>query len=481
MQRAAATDVALQPLADPAIPLPKGWPAWTQRAFIHAVALTRMALYAVQGWAANSPLLRARLQGELSEARGRLAAAEQEARILQSRLASMDARKRPHYPPTSRMAILALRAAQGWSLADTARRFFVTEQTIASWMARLDEAGVAPLVQMPGPVNKYPDFVAALAHEVKRALPCAGKKRIAQMLARGGLHLAANTIRRMLERKAAQQPPPTTPAVAPGQPTAEAPMGAAPAPLGSAPPATAPAAPARRVTSKRPHHLWNIDLTLLPTTPGWWVPWLPFALLQRWPFCFWLGVVFDHFSRSVVAWKLYRAQPGAADVCRLLEQAKLAAGRAPSHLITDQGPQFRDDYRAWCARRRVKPRYGAVQKHGSISVIERFFGSLKAELFGPSRPTPFGEAKATADLGAYVVWYHEHRPHQGLGGRTPAEVLTGRKPARDKQRFEPRPHYPIAQASSARAARRPRRGLVLVTTLVEHHAHLPIVTLRDAA
>ncbi len=39
-----------------------------------------------------------------------------------------------------------------------------------------------------------------------------------------------------------------------------------------------------------------------------WVPWVPWTLLQRWPFCFWLGVVMDHYSRSVVAWKLFRKQ-----------------------------------------------------------------------------------------------------------------------------------------------------------------------------
>ena len=49
-------------------------------------------------------------------------------------------RHRPHYPAVERLAILELRAARGWSAALSAKRFFVTEATIADWMARLDAA-----------------------------------------------------------------------------------------------------------------------------------------------------------------------------------------------------------------------------------------------------------------------------------------------------------------------------------------------------
>jgi hypothetical protein len=33
-----------------------------------------------------------------------------------------------------------------------------------------------------------------------------------------------------------------------------------------------------------PHHVWNVDLTVMPIASGFWVPWLPFCLAQRWPF-----------------------------------------------------------------------------------------------------------------------------------------------------------------------------------------------------
>ena len=41
------------------------------------------------------------------------------------------AQRRPHYPPTERLAILELRAARAWSMAQTARRLLVTTATVA--------------------------------------------------------------------------------------------------------------------------------------------------------------------------------------------------------------------------------------------------------------------------------------------------------------------------------------------------------------
>ena len=55
------------------------------------------------------------------------------------------------------------------------------------------------------------------------------------------------------------------------------------------------------------------------------------------------------------------------------------ARRPPKYIITDEGSQFRDEYRAWCKRRGVRSRYGAVGKYGSISLIERFILTLKSE------------------------------------------------------------------------------------------------------
>ena len=44
---------------------------------------------------------------------------------------------------------------------------------------------------------------------------------------------------------------------------------------------------------------------------------------------------------------------------------------------------------------------------------------------------PFRSDELRALLNSYIGWSCEHRPHQGLGGRTPDEVYFGVEPAID--------------------------------------------------
>ena len=112
-------------------------------------------------------------------------------------MARIDPHRRPHFPPTERMAILELRAARGWSQEQTARVFQVTAATIASWTHRVDEEGPDALVRLRSPVNRFPDFVRYVVGRLKALCPTMGKKKIAETLARAGLHLGATTVGRI--------------------------------------------------------------------------------------------------------------------------------------------------------------------------------------------------------------------------------------------------------------------------------------------
>ena len=133
----------------------------------------------------------------------------EEIRIKDARMAKIDPHRRPYYPPTERMAILELKAARGWSLAQTAKAFLVKPATIAFWLKRIDEAGDDALVQLREPVNKFPDFVRYIVQRLKVLCPSLGKRKIAQVLARAGLHLGSTTVQRMVKDKAV--PPSTDP------------------------------------------------------------------------------------------------------------------------------------------------------------------------------------------------------------------------------------------------------------------------------
>ncbi len=65
-----------------------------------------------------------------------IAMLREELRINGARMRRIDPHQRPQYWPTERMAILELRAMRGWSKAETARRFFVSDDTIRAWLRR---------------------------------------------------------------------------------------------------------------------------------------------------------------------------------------------------------------------------------------------------------------------------------------------------------------------------------------------------------
>ena len=345
-----------------------------------------------------------------------------------------------------RLAILQLKASRGWNEQQAASAFLISAATIAGWLKRVDEKGTAALIQVVRPVNRYPDFVDHLVQLLKLSLPAMGKVRIAQLLARAGLHLAVSTVGRMVKRPPASPPPPAS----------EAGLEANSAGV------------VRTVTAKYPGHVWNVDLTTVPIGGGFWVSWIPHALAQSWPFCWWVGFILDHFSRRVVGFSVFAKEPTAEQICEMLDRAVERVGQAPKYTVTDQGPQFSGKYLAWCERHGVKPRFGAVGEHGSLAVIERFFLTLKTEAMRVIM-VPFNLAAMRAELVAAVQWYDAYRPHQSFGGRTPAEVYEGLK----------RPDQRAATESGSRLASDKR--LTLKVSYLAGRKHLPIVELRAAA
>lgn len=216
--------------------LPSAWPQSIRSALVDVASLAHAAVVYTRSWSANSPLARVRLASKLEQAEAEIAMLREEVRIKDARMARLPAPNRPHYPPTDRLAILELKAARSWNLAQTAHAFLLEPHTIASWLQRVDQEGDNALVQLPEPVNKFPDFVRHTVQRLKTLCPVMGKKRIADTLAKAGLHLAATTVGRILKAPHAKPPP---------EPDNNAPQKEA----------------GRVVTARYPNHVWNIDLT----------------------------------------------------------------------------------------------------------------------------------------------------------------------------------------------------------------------------
>ena len=434
-----------------AIPVPRNWNEHVRAGFLNAISLAHLAITSVRGWCVNSPIARVRLASENERLTAELALVREELRIKDSRLARIPARQRPHYPPTERLAILALKAARGWSAAQTARHFLLSPATIASWTTRLEEDGPDALVQLPQPVNRFPELVGQIVRRLKLLCPAMGKKRIARTLARAGLHLGVTTVRRALQHSS---PPDIAPA--PSKPEA-----------------------GRTVTARYAHHVWHTDLTIVPTAAGMCLPWLPFAMLQSWPFCWWVMVIVDHFSRCAVGFATFDKQPTAKQVCAALELASSRVGRHPKYIISDHGVQFRSEYQQWCSDHGVKPRFGAIGRYGSIAVAERFILSMKNELTRRLL-VPLGLARMRSELASFFNWYNVERPHEFLDGATPVEILLRRRPANKRPRLEPRPRYPADARCAAPSVKAREVGCVL-KLVVSGPQHLPVVRLKKAA
>jgi hypothetical protein len=179
------------------------------------------------------------------------------------------------------------------SIEDTAQRFLVSPRTISRW---LKEATREPAKQAIGCLVKaippLPDYCYVVRDLVStmEALGFGGSKRIAQTLARSGIKVGIETVRRW--RKSKHRPLP------------------------------APTQSGRSVTARYPGHVWMADLTEIPG----------FLTI----FSCVLGVVLDVRSRMPLAARMFGNQPSAEDLVSLLNLAIERHG-PPRHFVSDQG------------------------------------------------------------------------------------------------------------------------------------------------
>ena len=160
----------------------------------------------------------------------------------------------------------------------------------------------------------------------------------------------------------------------------------------------------------------------------------------------------DHYSRRVMGFTIYRHAPTSVDVRACLGRTIQFAGVTPKHLVSDKGSQFwpAADYKKWCRRHGIKPRFGAVGQHGNLAVIERAIRTHKESL-------------------RLVV--------------VPSQCQAMRRTSR-RPRIEPRSRFPRGSPCAgphALIAGTPGARFDLDVERLGGHTHLPIITLRRAA
>lgn len=420
------------------IPIPENWPSLIRQAMLHAASLAHFNIICSWSRSADSAIQNVRLKSKLDKLQTELARKENQLRIISSRFSRVPAKKRPYYMPMERMDILTHKAACGWNLKQAARAFQTDTSTISSWMKRIDDDS---LVNMPVPWNKYPAYFKYVTKQLKHLVPRIGKKKIAEYFVRSGLFLSATSVGRYLKSDLPKLP--EKPKIA----------------------ESAENEKIKVIKSKHPNHIWTVDLTVVPTSSGFWTSWIPNSLPQCWPFCYWVAVIVDHFSRKSIGFALFKKQPTSEDVTAILNNAIEKTGGKPKYIISDKGVQFYcNNYKNWCSENNIKPRFGAVGKHGSIAITERFIKTLKYE-YTKLISVPLNLNDMRYELALFFTWYNEYRPHEYLNGRTPQEVYINSPP--------------VKMIEFKKGSDIPKMELQL--SFLEGRKHLPIVEFKKTA
>jgi putative transposase len=168
---------------------------------------------------------------------------------------------------------------------------------------------------------------------------------------------------------------------------------------------------------ERPRQLWQLDMTSVWVAEHGW--------------CYLMAII-DCCTREIVGWQL-ELRCRALEAEQLIERAAAAHGIEPGELVlgSDNGSAFTARrFRETLSRLAIKHRRGGYRDPESQAFIESWFGKLKEREVWLNEYETLEDARR--GIGGYVDRYH-HRPHSGLGYRTPDEV---RRTWEDGQRLQ---------------------------------------------
>ena len=162
----------------------------------------------------------------------------------------------------------------------------------------------------------------------------------------------------------------------------------------------------RGLAIDRPNQVWCADITYIPMAKGF----------------VYLVAVMDWFSRRVLSWRVSITMETAFCV-EALTEAMERYGQ-PEIFNTDQGVQFTSAaFIDVLADRGVRISMDGKGRYLDNIFIERLWRSLKYE---EVYLKAYGSvADARRNLGEWLAFYTDVRPHQSLDYRTPREVFEG--------------------------------------------------------
>ena len=170
----------------------------------------------------------------------------------------------------------------------------------------------------------------------------------------------------------------------------------------------------RGVAIDRPNQVFGIDITYIGLRDGW----------------LYLVAVIDWYSRYVVAWEL----DATLAIDFVLSTVDRALARAkPEIWNSDQGSHFTSpQYIERLQAAQVRISMDGKGRASDNIFTERFWRSLKyEEVYLNEYASP---RQAHQQIGTYIDFFNEVRPHQSLGYLTPAQVYFAQSASAQKAR-----------------------------------------------
>ncbi|MHC4167318.1 MAG: DDE-type integrase/transposase/recombinase [Planctomycetota bacterium] len=312
---------------------------------------------------------------------------EMQVSVLQKRIHKRQIK--PRYTLRERLFILWHIEIFGIARRKVTEHLGVSRSTLYRWLHQVNDTRHTRI-----PANKTPLEIAVLVWEITKSNIDWGRVRIANQLALLNIFISASTVRNILN-----SPKPRKPG---GFPIVSTKM--------------QEKTQARSIPAWYPNHVWSIDTTEV-------------LYWGIWPTH--ICIAIDHFSRKIMSVIPLEGR-NAGWINNALESAIDKHG-SPKHIISDQASVFTGDVFAelldsW----NIRPRFGAVGKHGSIAVTERAIKTLKYEWL--KHVSFIKNSDHLVKLcEEFEDWYNRWRPHMSLDGLRPDDVYYNKKPERPQR------------------------------------------------
>jgi transposase InsO family protein len=314
------------------------------------------------------------------------------ARRPPGRRLTKDAGSAPPVSPQQRLLLLDTWQRSGLPAADFAALVGVSRHTLHAWKKRFDERGPAGLldeVRGAPAGSRLPELTQRTILMLKQAHPDWGCQKISDMLLRGpALPASASAVARVLHQAGYElEETPTKPH----------------------------AQPERRFERARPNQLWQSDLFTF--------------VLKRQNRRVYLVAFLDDHSRFLVGYGLHASQSSAL-VLEVL-RAALASYSSPEEILTDNGSQYvtwrgKSAFTKELEKRGIRQVVAVPRRPQTLGKSERFGGTLWRECVETAVFLDLGDAQRR--VGLFIDHYNFQRPHQGIGGLTPADRFFGAAP-----------------------------------------------------